>query len=73
MLVAAIAAVIALAFAVLLIAVGAGVHRAHPTDLALQPPTFLAVFARRVLGLYVRRDEPLQSAAADADPDQVAR
>jgi hypothetical protein len=60
-------AVLALALAVLvfvlvlLILVGA--HREAPwTALDAEPPTPLAGFARTVLGVYVRKDDDVQSA-----------
>ncbi len=58
MFVLAVAAVIALVFGVFLIAVVVGICQAHPTDLAVQRPTFPEALTRRVLGLYVRRDKP---------------
>ena len=55
-------AVITLVSAAFLIAVVVGMRQEHPTDLALQGPTHLAALTRRVLGLYVRRAEPVQRA-----------
>ena len=75
MLVLAIPAVIvlvtALILAFLFLGVVVGIRQVHPTDLALQPPTCLATFAARVLGLYVRRGVPvsLVNPTADINPD----
>jgi hypothetical protein len=55
-------AVITLVSAAFLITVVVGMRHEHPTDLALQGPTHLAALTRRVLGLYVRRAEPVQRA-----------
>jgi hypothetical protein len=55
-------AVITVVSAVFLIAVVVGMRQEHPTDLALQGPTHLAARTRLVLGLYVRRAEPVQHA-----------
>jgi hypothetical protein len=45
---------------VMFIMIVIGLYQAHPTDLALQQPTFSAVLASRVVGLHVRRSEPVQ-------------
>jgi hypothetical protein len=76
MLVLAILAIIVLATAALLvvlfIAIVIGIRQAHPTDLALAGPTFLAAIAARVLGLYVRRREPESLADPSTDRDRAA-
>jgi hypothetical protein len=66
-LVPAIAAVVAATLVVLFIGITVGLRQAHPTDLALQPPTLLAVLARRVVGLYVRKDVSQRQTASNAD------
>ena len=63
MLVLGIDALVAATLVVLFIGITVGLRGAHPTDLALQPPTLLAVLARRVVGLYVRKDVPRPQAA----------
>jgi len=55
-------AVITVASAVFLIAIVVGMRQEHPTDLASHGPTCLAILARLVLGLAVRRPEPAQHA-----------
>ena len=55
-------AVITVVSAVFLIAIVVGMRQEHPTDLALHGPTYLATLTRLVLGLYVRRAEPVQHA-----------
>ena len=71
MFVLVIDAVIATALAALLVGITVGMRQAHPTDLALQRPTLLAAFARRVLGLYVRRDVTQHQDAPDAERDAI--
>jgi len=76
MLVLAIPAVIALVtaalLAVLFIGVVVGIRQAHPTDLALAGSTLLAAIAARVLGLYVRRREPVLLADPSDDLERAA-
>lgn len=69
MLVLAIDAVVAAARTALFIGITVGMRQVHPTDLALQPPTLLAVIACRVVGLYVRRDMTNRREASDADSE----
>jgi hypothetical protein len=66
-LVLAIDVVIAAAGAALFIGITVGMRQARSTDLALQPPTLLAMLACRVVGLYVRRDVTQRQAASHAD------
>ena len=73
MFVLAMAAVIALVFGVLLIAVVIGICQAHPTDLALQRPKYLEALTRRVLGLSVRRNKPQPLADSAVDCERAAR
>jgi len=72
MLVLLISAVIALVVALLFIfiAVVVGSRQEHPMDLAIQGQTVLAVLARHVLGLYVRRADPPQCVGSAIDDGQ---
>jgi hypothetical protein len=51
----------------LMIAVSAGIRQADRKDLVIQPSTWLALLARRVLRLYVRKDESVRSAEASTE------
>jgi len=62
MIILATLALITVMIAVFFIAIVIGLHQAHPTDLTVQRATSLAALAARVVGLHVRRGEPVQSA-----------
>ena len=49
-----------------------GLRQVHPTDLALQRSTRLAALASGVVGLHVRRGEPMQTKSA-AECDRAVR
>ena len=63
---------IALAASGLIVTVSVGICEADREDLAIQPSTRSALLARRVVRLYVRRDELTQSAEVDAGPSDWA-
>jgi len=64
---------LALAVFFVFIAIVVGLRHAHPTDLALQRPTCFAALASQVVGLHVRRAEPVQRAESAADYSQASR
>jgi hypothetical protein len=55
-------AAITVASAAFLTTIIVGMRQEHPTNLAEHGPTYLATLVRLVLGLYVRRAEPVQHA-----------
>jgi hypothetical protein len=64
-------AVITAASAVFLTIIIVGMRQEHPTTLAVRGPTCLATLVRLVLGLYVRKAEPMQHAgptSGDGEP-----
>lgn len=56
--------------AIFLIAIVVGMRQEHATDLAVHGPTYLATLTRLVLGLYVRRAEPVQHASPTSGDGQ---
>jgi hypothetical protein len=72
MVILAILAFITLVISVFFIAVVLGLRQVHPTDLALQRSTRLAALASGVVGLHVRRGEPMQTKSA-AECDRAVR
>lgn len=63
-------AVITAASAVFLTIIIVGMRQEHPTTLAVRGPTCLATLVRLVLGLYVRRAEPVQHASPTSGDGQ---
>jgi hypothetical protein len=63
---------IALAASGLIVAISIGICEADREDLAIQPSTWSALLARRVVRLYVRRAELTHSAEVDSDPSDWA-
>ena len=56
----------------LVLAVSACIRQADRKDLVIQPSTPLALLARRIVRLYVRKDDSVQSAEASAESSDRA-